>query len=378
MSYRVLHIIDCYLPETMNWMERLWQRTANYCEHFIFAKYYIKDPNTVFYFINPQKSINYPIGILDKFKERLRFPSTVRKLKQSIIEQKIQILHFHFGHLAIEYRDLLQKLDIPFCVSLYGFDYEYLIHNKPETKQEYIKLANLGGRFIVEGNYSANLIASYGIPASKIFKVHMLFKIENGFSKPQFKTPIKLFQAATFTEKKNQIALVDALKDRHIGKFQISFYGEQGDRNYYVNLLKAIDLKQKHDIRIQGLLPFNAYLKELRNSHFTINLSKKSSAQDTEGGCPVLLKDSLSLARPVITTAHCDIPDIIVNAYNGILLPEDDPEAVECMLDSLLKFNQKEYLQLCRNALETVDINCSNNISAAELRSVYQSMVCES
>lgn len=382
MSFRILHILDCFLPETMNWLEKLLEESSGDCEHHVFASYFISPRNNKFHYVEVGQSSAYPIPFFSKLKNKFLNSSNKKILLHYALKHNIQIVHFHFGHVAIQHKEWIQKTGLPFCISLYGFDYEYLVYKNSQVKLDYAYLSKLGGKFIVEGNYSRRLVNSYGVPQHQIHIVHMLFdRMPKSLAREvyvgvnSYKMPIKLLQAATYTEKKNQLGLIEALQDRHASRFIISFYGEKVDAHYYHELIRAIRTKNKHGITTQDKISIEEYLQALDNSHFAVNLSKRSKEHDTEGGCPVFLKDALSIGRPGISTRHCDIPELIVHGSNGFLLPENDSKSVTEMLDQLLHLSQKEYKRLCNNARESVKTNINENITLQNLLTVYKTIL---
>lgn len=375
MSFKVLHIIDCFLPETMNWLERLLEESSDACEHHIYADFYTCKLNPLFQYAGGSIQSAYPIPLKNKIRILLQRNQNENQLLKYIKTHNIQLIHFHFGHVAIHYRDWIQKAGLPFCISLYGFDYEYLVHKKPGTKTAYVQLAKLGGRFIAEGNYSKNLLVEYKIPKNQLLIVHMLYARNKIESNKQFSHPIKLLQTASYTPKKNQRGLVEALQDRHAGKFIIEFYGEIVDRKYYNELFKLVQSRRNHCIKLNSKLSLDQYIGILNDTHFIVNLSKRTDQNDTEGGCPVFLKDGLSIGKPVISTRHCDIPELICNDYNGFLLPEDEISAVSDLLDRLIAMPQYDFIKLCRNAEESVSCNIQQKLTRKELLNVYQQMI---
>ncbi len=373
MSYRILHILDCFLPETMNWLEALLVQSQEHCVHHIYALYYTRKPNIQFHYVPAGVLVKYPLSKMTKLKIRLSAFNDQQILQKYITDHNIQMVHFHFGHVAIEHKKWIAHLHLPFCVSLYGFDYEYLVYKKPTVRREYQKLSLLGGLFIVEGNYSKNLLEKYGVPPAQIFKVHMLFDRQVKQLNQRYIQPIRLFQAASYTPKKNQLELISALQNRHAGKFILSFFGEPADKKYANELKKMAKTKSRHTISLNDKLQWSDYLKELGNCHFTINLSKRSSEMDTEGGCPVLIKDGLSLGKPILTTRHCDIPEWIIENFNGFLIDENDNQQIANLLDQILVLSEYQYLQLCTNARQSVEANMKQNITSNELISIYRS-----
>lgn len=371
MSYKVLHIIDCYLPETMNWLEALWHCSREKCRHFIHAEYYIKKPVDQFTFYTIGKIKNYPLAVFEKIQLKLQLSSRIKSIKRIVLQEQIDRIHVHFGPMAVRYYQLLMELNIPVSISIYGFDLEHLIFKKPETKSIYLSLAKSGAEFIVEGNYSKKILMSYGIAADKIRIVHMIF--DRGFNPAvqRYSGPIRLLQAASFTEKKNQLGFIEALSERHASKFSIRLIGEAADPKYYKEVNKLIKIKAQHQIEQRNKLSLQDYLREVQNTHFSVQYSITSKTKDSEAGIPVFIKDSLSLARPVLSSIHCDIPEIIVHGFNGFLVPEMDTRAIAEQLDLLLVLSQQDYLRLSKNAFESVKINIENNLTANDLYSAY-------
>ena len=118
MSYRILHIMDCFLPETMNWLEKLLEESSDKCEHHIYSSFYKRPRNEKFKYVDAGINCSYPVSILSKIKNKINQASNIKQLDNYIHQQKIQLIHFHFGNVAIQYKDWIQKTGLPFCVSL--------------------------------------------------------------------------------------------------------------------------------------------------------------------------------------------------------------------------------------------------------------------
>ena len=135
MRLKVLHIIDCYLPETMNWIDSLLMQSEKECEHHIAAEYYINDENCKWKYVKSFGiKTSYPISNVNKIWNTLRHRSKIIALRKYISENSIQIVHFHFGHMMNQYIQSLTDCDVSFCCSLYGFDYEYLPNKSKEVR----------------------------------------------------------------------------------------------------------------------------------------------------------------------------------------------------------------------------------------------------
>lgn len=371
MSYKVLHIVDTYLPETMNWLDSILHSTVTSCMHHIAARYHIHNMKCNYPMMHGSIESSYPVPFYNKVLCSLMDLNSSSRINQYIVSKSIDIVHFHFANTAIRQFNLIRKLKMPVFISFYGFDYEYLVKNKSGTLEAYQQLARFGCKFIVEGVYSKNTLIEYGIPSEQISILHLLFSRNGNLKSMRWQSPIRLIQAASFTEKKNQVALLDALQDRHAGRFQIILIGEPVDKVYYKELEKILAKKRNHAIRILDKVEPDIYLNHLKKCHFAINLSKRSKSFDTEGGCPIFIKDSLNLGKPVISTKHCDIPESVIHGFNGYLTDGSDSKAIADLFDEILNLSQKKYNGICTNAFHSVNSNALNNITGMELIKIY-------
>ena len=122
------------------------------------------------------------------------------------------------------------------------------------------------------------------------------------------------------------------------------------------------------------VMPYGQYMEFIAQSHFAIQFSKRAKNQDTEGGCPVFIKDALMTGRPVCTTRHCDIPDTIVHGFNGFLVDEDSQEQISETLDVMMKLSAKDYHKLAMQAGQSTRIHVGNHLSCVELLQIYKTL----
>ena len=60
------------------------------------------------------------------------------------------------------------------------------------------------------------------------------------------------------------------------------------------------------------------------------------SAGASEGGAPTTILEAQALGMPVVSTLHCDIPNVTVPGESAVLVAERDPEALADALRDLL------------------------------------------
>ena len=376
MKIKVLHIIDVYLPETMIWLEKLLLLSTDIYEHHIHTDYLIRKVNSEFIQANHNQIIvAYPINTFDKISNKIRQFLKPNEVLNYIRVHHIDILHVHFGHLALDYFDTIRNLKIPSVISFYGFDYERLPYLYPKIKLKYEALGRLGCFFIVEGNYSKNLLHSYGITKERIKIVHMLYAHQYAFVQQSLARPIRFVQVATYTEKKGQDIFLEAIKTIDKPNLVVDFYGEIANQQYY-NKLQNLSKNLKHvQIRFHSKISFEQYKLILQQSDIAVNLSRRSKEFDTEGGCPVFVKDALWFGKPVFSTDHCDIPEIVVHGLNGWIAKEDSVESASQILSQILNLSENEYRSYATNALMSVNCNAKGQITLSDIIACYNSMI---
>ena len=67
----------------------------------------------------------------------------------------------------------------------------------------------------------------------------------------------------------------------------------------------------------------------------------RGSDGETEGGAPVTLIEMSAYGMPVVSTLHCDIPEVILDNRSGFLVPERDADALAERLEFLIAHPQK-------------------------------------
>lgn len=357
----------------MNWLQELFLATESEVNHTIAAIYRSSDENRYKILEGFGLQITYPPNHFNRICSFLTQGIDEMKMIEYSKNENIDAVHFHFGNVALRFEKILNKLNCKKFISLYGFDYELLIRKNPETLNIYRKLAKGGANFIVEGRYSKKLVESYGIPTSQIYIVEMFFQRALKPAYIPWIIPIRLMQAATYTEKKGQLILLEALSRlRESQMFIVDLYGEVVDPNYYKELKHILKINKLNSVNLNPKITLNLYIEKLKNSHVVASLSKHTEKGDSEGGCPVIIKDSFSVGKPVLTTDHCDIPDIAIHQYNAWLVKENCIHQAKEALQQLTRISERKYLHFCKSAWETAIEKLQSEWTRSCLLQAYQ------
>jgi colanic acid/amylovoran biosynthesis glycosyltransferase len=77
-----------------------------------------------------------------------------------------------------------------------------------------------------------------------------------------------------------------------------------------------------------GYQPHSILIKEFYKNHIFLHPSVYASSGDSEGGAPVSIIEASASGMPILSTMHCDIPEVVINGKSGYLAPERDIEAL--------------------------------------------------
>lgn len=77
-----------------------------------------------------------------------------------------------------------------------------------------------------------------------------------------------------------------------------------------------------------GYQPHSVFLREVERHHIFLSPSVHVSNGDSEGGVPVSLIEASTSGMPILSTNHCDIPEVIVDGQSEYLVPERDVRAL--------------------------------------------------
>jgi len=138
------------------------------------------------------------IGNQQIMRKRLQY------FEEILNENRVFLLHSHFGDEGFRNLKLKQRLKIPMITSFYGYDISKLIKN-PLWPYRYRRLFSEGEVFLVEGNYMKKSLVELGCPEEKVIVQHLGIDLEKIKFEPRKigkDGKIKILVAGSFREKK--------------------------------------------------------------------------------------------------------------------------------------------------------------------------------
>jgi len=318
-------------------------------------------------------------NILDKISNKLfGFKLTVLIC---LFWDKPAIIMAHFGIHGYDFLPYLKFFKKPLITRFYGYDLSMLPKTKIIWQKKYKKLFNYGDGFLVEGEQMKKKLAKLGCPPEKIFVHHLgvdLDKIK--FKKREIKNneDICILLAGRFTEKKGFPCALEGigiyLQNNKEDKIKITIMGKSNGKADEKEEEKIRKILKKYNLEeITTFLGFETYpnfIENLYKNHIFISPSITALNGDDEGGVPVSIIAATASGMPVISTYHCDIPEVIINGKNGFLVREKNSEDISLTLGKLIK-EQSQWGRIGYFGHKHIENNYNNKKQIKKLEEIY-------
>jgi colanic acid/amylovoran biosynthesis glycosyltransferase len=250
---------------------------------------------------------------------------------------KADIVHSHFGDVGWVDLGALRSLRAKHVVTFYGYDVNMLPGQYPVWRERYQTLFEEVDMVLCEGSHMARCIVELGCPEEKVKVQHLGVDVERIVFQPrQWKRdePLRVLIAASFREKKGISYAIEALgrlnKTTPINLTIIGdAYSDPVSQQEKQRIMTAIEQGGLSDkVRLLGYQPHEVLLREAYQHHLFLHPSVTASNGDTEGGAPVTIIEMLASGMPVVSTRHCDIPEVMGESLHHLLADERDVDGL--------------------------------------------------
>jgi colanic acid/amylovoran biosynthesis glycosyltransferase len=305
-------------------------------------------------------------------------------LDHAIHKHRPAILHSHFGLTGWFDLPTAHKYGLKQVVAFYGFDVNMLLLKRPVWRERYRELFRQADLFLCEGPYMAQSVIGLGCPPEKV-RVHRLgVELEKIAFRPRRLEPgqpLRILIASSFREKKGIPYGLEAigLLKQHYPNLAVTIVGDaSAEARSIKEKEKILETIKRHNLEsvttLLGYQPHDVLMAEAYQHHIFLAPSVTASDGDTEGGAPVVIIDMLASGMPVVSTTHCDIPQIIQHGATGLLAGERDVAGLATHLRWLVGHPESwhEMMERGRQYLEEkFDARCQ----AAELVELYRQLL---
>ncbi len=304
--------------------------------------------------------------------------------KSKMKEKRVHLIHAHFGPTGFKQLNIKKSLKIPLITAFYGADASRVHIIDHKWKNRYKKLFNEGELFLAEGNFMKKTLVELGCSEEKVKVQHLgvdLGKINFIPREIGDDGKIRILVAGTFTEKKGIPLAVKAfgkLKQKY-DNLELILVGDArqkgSDHKIKQEILSIIkEMGMDESVKMTGYIPYKNLLEEAEKCHIFVSPSIHAKDGDTEGGCPVTIIDMSASGMPVLSTWHCDIPEVIIDGKSGLLVEEKNEDELLEKLEFLIK-NPDMWIKMGEFGRKHIEKKYNIAIQIERLESIYDELL---
>lgn len=295
---------------------------------------------------------------------------------------KADIIHSHFGDVAWSNLGAAKALRCRHVVTFYGNDMSYLprLQAWPERYRALFRDVDLA---LCEGPHMARRIMRLGCPEAKVHVQHLGIALERLPFKPRgwvAGQKLRVLIAGTFTEKKGIPYALQALGSLQrrveleitiVGDVRMESANSQREKRRILAAIEASGLAGK--VRLLGYQPHSKLIELAYEHHVFLAPSVTAEDGDTEGGAPVSIIEMAASGMLVVSTRHCDIPEVIEDGKTGFLANERDvDELTDCLLTATRA--PQRWPQMLASARKHVETEFDAEAQGARLATHYETL----
>ena len=294
-----------------------------------------------------------------------------------------QVLHSHFGNHGWENISTARRAGLKHVVTFYGFDASRLPQADPIWRERYLEMFETAHLFLCEGPYLGENLIKLGCPREKVQVQHLGVDLQ----KIRFRTrfwqpdePLKVLLAGSFVEKKGLPYAFQALgRIKNKATLEITVIGDDNGQERSKQEKAAIldsiaDSGLVSQTRLLGYQPYSVLLKEAEKNHLFLSPSVTAKDGDAEGGAPVSIIEMAASGMPVVSSFHCDIPEVLEDGRTGLLAKERDVDELESKLTWLID-NPGKWPEMGTAARKHIELEFDSIIQSERLGAQYRSLV---
>jgi len=386
MPFSKIHIIQSYpvwLPLTQTWMYNQIRYLPNeFIPHIACERTQNLDQ-----FRLPNIHYNSNFGAVryawNRGRRRIGMQTPVGPIRDIVKKTDAKIIHSHFGTIGWHNLPSAKTNHLRHIITFYGLDVNKVPLQKPIWKKRYSQLFEEANLFLCEGPYMAQSLIEMGCPPEKVKVQHLGIPTEKFIYSPRTYNPgepLRILLVASFREKKGiPDALIALGKIKDEVPLEITIIGDaskeatsQKEKQRILDTIQSTGLTSK--VQMLGFQPYNVILSEAYRHHIFLSPSVVAEDGDTEGGAPVVIIEMMATGMPIVSTSHCDIPEVVNYDIPNWLVKEHDTDALADRLFWLYE-NPAMWQQLTEKGRRHIDQHFNARIQGEKLGIIYQTLL---
>jgi colanic acid/amylovoran biosynthesis glycosyltransferase len=251
---------------------------------------------------------------------RRRFKGLAGWLKK----KKITCLHARFGPAGLELLPHARKAKLPLITSFHGYDATKRVRENRRYRRALKRLFRQGEAFTVVSEHMKRRLIRLGCPGKKITLIRSgidLRKFPMQPPQPVIDGAFRLLSVGRLTEKKGMDTLIKAFARirPHFPRATLTIIGDGEEKRKLRRLIRRHRLQQH--VTLRGAQPHQEVGRELAKCHVFV-IACKTAKNGNQEGIPNVLMEAMAAGRPVISTYHAGIPELVDHGKTGFLVPE--------------------------------------------------------
>lgn len=320
--------------------------------------------------------------LADRLLRQLRLRQSLGLLTKTARNYHADIIHSHFGNAGWANTKPARKNGLKHVVTFYGQDVTRMPTVNPRWHKRYLDLFEHVDQVLCEGSHMAQCIVNLGCPEHKVRVHHLGVRVDEIAFQPRKWHPselLRVLMAASFREKKGLTYALEALGQLQDQiPLEITIIGdaspESRSQQEKRNILSVIEKhKLENRVRLLGYQTHAVLFEQAYRHHIFLSPSVEAHDGDTEGGAPVSLIEMAASGMPIVSTSHCDIPEVLPPG-TGLLAKERDVDGLVEHLQTLIETPDR-----WRPMLEAARIRMENEYDAhkqgVKLGAIYQQVL---
>jgi colanic acid/amylovoran biosynthesis glycosyltransferase len=295
----------------------------------------------------------------------------LRALELHLWKARTDLLHIYFGHIGVHLLPYLRKSRLPVVVSFHGADAGIDVTRNSHLKP-LRRVFDLATLILPRSEAIAANLMALGCPHDKL-RLHRTGVPLDRFIFTQRFLPgdgqWRLFQACRLIPKKGietSLRAFAAFQQQYRGA-RLTIAGEGPLEEPLRELAEELGIASR--VSFPGFVSQAKLRDLLEQSHIFLHPSVTGPDGDREG-VPNAVLEAMATGLPVAATVHGGIPEAVVDGASGLLVPENDHEA---LAHALLKIasDADQYAAMSTEAARSVAANWEIHAQARLLESLY-------
>jgi colanic acid/amylovoran biosynthesis glycosyltransferase len=308
-------------------------------------------------------------GLTDRILMRLR--GTYPRYAREVAVQGGDLIHAHFGQEGFRCLDASEKADVPLVTTFYGLDMSAL-PRIPKWNRRFQRLFNEGDLFLCEGPFMADRLVAIGCSRDKVRVQRLGIDLDrfNYVNPADRQDSTEILMYASLREKKGHQFGLETFAHLAIDRpdIRLTIAGDGPLRPGLVHQAETLGIRDRVDFL--GAVTQDQGREILERATILLAPSLTGSDGDSEGGAPVVLLEAMATGTPIVSTRHADIPYVLADGDAGVLVDEDDVEAMVTEVVDLLESDVRRQ-ELADRARSIVQERHSLRSQGESLEGVY-------